>query len=64
MHTNFWTKTTNFKLFGKHTIFTKEEICTDKSYEGDCYSIVVTPDYFKSEFEVKKNDGNNGQKRD
>ena len=57
MQTNFWTKVTTWKILGK-VIFSKEEICTDKTYEGNAYSIVVTPEYFKSEFEVKKDDNN------
>lgn len=57
MQTNFWVKTENFKVLGK-TLFTKETICTDKSYEGNAYSVIVTPEYFKSEFEVKEDDNN------
>lgn len=34
MNTNYWIKQTNIKLFGIK-IFQKEEICTDKSYEGE-----------------------------
>ena len=64
MNNNFWTKTTNYKFLGK-TLFTKEEICSDMTYQGEIYQINVSNDYFKQEFEVnKKNDNSNGQKRD
>ena len=52
MHTNFWVKKTDFKLFGK-TIFTKEEVCNDKNFDAtEIQFIVTSSDYYKSEFEV------------
>ena len=62
MHTNFWVKRTDFKLFGK-TIFTKEEVCNDKNYDAtEIQFFVTSADYYKSEFEVKKkNDDNNNR---
>lgn len=57
MQTNFWVKTENFKILGK-TLFTKETICTDKTYQGDIMQIQVPIEYYKSEFEVKKDDNN------
>ena len=58
MQTNFWIKTENFKVLGK-TLFTKETICTDKNYTGEMLQVQVPIEYYKSEFEVKKNDDNN-----
>lgn len=40
MDNDFWTKTTNYKLFGK-TIFTKEEICSEVQYEGQIYQVQI-----------------------
>lgn len=51
-------KFTNFKLFGK-VIFSKEEIYTETSTEGQPYKIVLKPDYYKEEFDIGKNEGNN-----
>ena len=53
MNNNFWTKITNFKIFGK-TIFSKEEICTEKNYEENEFKVYVTQDYFNDEFDVKE----------
>jgi hypothetical protein len=53
MNNNFWTKITNFKILGK-TIFSKEEICKETNYDKDYLEIYVTPDYYKSEFDVDK----------
>jgi hypothetical protein len=52
MKTNFWVKTTNFKLFGK-VFFTREEICNDKEYDGDIIEVQVPKDYYKFEFDMK-----------
>lgn len=52
MQHDFWTKTTNFKLFGK-TIFTKEEIGNETSRDSE-YTIIVTQDYFNKEFDLNK----------
>lgn len=38
MDNNFWTKITNYKFLGK-TLFSKEEICSDVSYQGEIYKI-------------------------
>lgn len=51
MLNNFWTKTTNFKILGK-TIFSKEEICNETERDSD-YTIIVTEDYFKKEFDFE-----------
>lgn len=51
MQNNFWTKTTNYKIFGK-TIFSKEEICNETERDSD-YIIIVTEDYFNEEFDLK-----------
>lgn len=51
MNNNIWTKTTNYKIFGK-TVLTKEEICSDCEYQGEVYKIQVTQDYFNQEFGV------------
>ena len=53
MNNNFWTKITNFKIFGK-TIFSKEEICTEKNYEENEFKVYITQDYFNKEFDVKE----------
>ena len=61
MNNNFWTKITNFKIFGK-TIFSKEEICTEKNYEENEFKVYITQDYFNKEFDIerkKKDVGNN-----
>lgn len=55
MNNDFWTKTTNFKFLGK-TIFTKEEICSEMQYEGQIYQVNVSQDYYKSEFNLNKNE--------
>ena len=52
MNNDFWIKTTNFKFLGK-TLFTKKEICSDMQYEGQIYQVNVSPEYFKSEFDLK-----------
>ena len=63
MNNNFWTKITNFKIFGK-TIFSKEEICTEKNYEENEFKVYITQDYFNKEFDVKeKKDKDNWYKK-
>lgn len=57
MNNDFWTKTTNYKFFGK-IFFTKEEICSEIQHEGQIYQIQVNQDYYNSEFNIndeKKN---------
>lgn len=46
-------KYTNYKLFGK-VIFTKEEIYTEVSSEGEPFKIIVNQDYFNKEFNIGK----------
>ena len=58
-HLNF-VKHTNYKLFGK-VIFTKEEIYTEVSTEGEPFKIIVNQDYFNKEFDLKPKQ-NNGEK--
>jgi hypothetical protein len=53
MNNNFWTKITNFKILGK-TIFSKEEICSEKNYEENEFKVYITQDYFNKEFDVKE----------
>ena len=53
MNTNFWQKITNYKMFGK-TIFSKEEICTDKNYEENEFKVYITDEYFNDEFDIEK----------
>lgn len=53
MNNEFFTKTTNYKLFGK-VIFSKEEIFSGIEYEGQIYQIQVNQDYFNKEFDLKK----------
>ena len=52
MEHDFWTKKTEYKLFG-NTIFTKEEVCKETNYEGDTLKVYVSPEYYKAEFEDK-----------
>lgn len=52
MQHNFWTKITNFKILGA-TLFTKEKICNETQRDSD-YTIIVTEDYFKKEFEFEE----------
>lgn len=54
MNHDFWIKTTNFKLFGKYTLLTKEEVCSDMTYEGDIYHVTVTQDYYNQEFKTNE----------
>lgn len=53
MNNNFWTKITNFKILGK-TIFSKEEICTEKNYEENEFKVYITQEYFNDEFDIEK----------
>lgn len=59
MDNNFWVKTTNYKILGK-ILFSKEEICSDMSYQGEIYKINVTQDYYNSEFDINKKRSNDG----
>ena len=54
MNHDFWTKTTNYKLFG-FNIFQKHEICKETNYEGEALKVYVSPEYYKAEFEDKGN---------
>lgn len=64
MNNDFWTKTTNWKLLGKYTIFTKEEICSEIQYEGQIYNVQISQDYYNSEFDLNKKEKNNEHKSD
>lgn len=57
MDNTFWTKLTNYKLFGR-IIFSKEEIVQ----EGQIIQLYVKQDYFNSEFDLNKKDKNDGRK--
>lgn len=50
-------KYTNWKIFNK-VIFTKEEIYTEVSSEGEPFKIIVNQDYFNKEFDIDKKQGN------
>ena len=52
MNHDFYTRTTNFKLFGI-TIFTRDEVCKETNYEGDTLKVYVSPEYYEAEFEDK-----------
>lgn len=54
MQIDSWVRKTQYKLFNKWIIFTRED--TGNEYSGDeqMYQIVVSPEYYKSEFENKK----------
>lgn len=53
MNNEFFTKTTNYKIFGK-ILFTKEEIFSGVEYEGQLYQITVNKDYYDSEFKTNE----------
>jgi len=53
-------KLTNYKMFG-FILFTKEEIYTENSSEGEPFKIIVNQDYFNKEFDLKP-PKNNGEK--
>lgn len=50
-------KITNYKMFGV-ILFTKEEIYTENSSEGEPFKIIVNQDYFNKEFDIGKNKSN------
>lgn len=50
-------KITNYKFLGK-VLFTKEEIYTENSCEGEPFKIIVNQDYFNKEFDIGKKQGN------
>lgn len=52
MNHDFWTKTTNYKLFG-FTEFSKDEICKETNYEGEIIKVCVSPEYYDAEFKDK-----------
>ena len=60
MNNNFWNKIINYKILGK-TIFSKEEICTEKNYKENEFKVYISQEYFNDEFDVKekKENGNN-----
>lgn len=53
MNNEFFTKTTNYKIFGK-VLYTKEEIFSGVEYEGQLYQITVNKDYYDSEFKTNE----------
>lgn len=53
MNNEFFTKTTNYKIFGK-VLYTKEEIFSGVEYEGQFYQITVNKDYYDSEFKTNE----------
>lgn len=55
----FYTKTQEFKVFGK-TIFSTTTIYNETEHETE-YDIIVSPGYFKEEFEIKKENKQNGK---
>lgn len=54
-------KHTNYKLFGK-VIFSKEEIYTEVSSEGEPFKIIVNQDYFNKEFNLNAENKGNDKK--
>ena len=57
MQNNNFTKITAFKLFGKFTLWAKEEAAAEKSYESEEIKIVtMSDDYFKREFFTQNTD--------
>ena len=50
-------KLTNYKFFG-FVLFTKEEIYTENSSEGEPFKIIVNQDYFNKEFDIGKKQNN------
>ncbi|MBO5927233.1 MAG: hypothetical protein J6Q32_00050 [Clostridia bacterium] len=55
MQNNHFTKITAFKLFGKFTLWAKEEAAAEKSYESEEIKIVtISDDYYKREFTDRK----------
>lgn len=63
MRNESYTKKTEWKIFGK-TICEKEEICSGFEIEGQIFQINMTPDYYKTEFEINKDKKNNEHKSD
>lgn len=56
MHLNYWVKNTKYKLFGLK-LFEKIETCNDYDIQNLTYTVKVSPEYCKAEFE-DKTDGN------
>ena len=53
MQNNIYTKIIAFKLFGKFTLWAREEAATEKSFETEEIKIVtLSDDYFKREFNL------------
>ncbi len=55
MHTDNWMRKTQYKLFDKWVIFTREDIGNECSGDTPAYQVIVSPEYYKEEFENKKN---------
>lgn len=60
MNNIFYTKTQDYKLFGK-TIFQKVTVYNETEHDTD-FDIVVKPDYFESEFNLEENKNNGKHK--
>ena len=56
MNLNYWVKNTKYKLFGLK-LFEKIETCNDYDMQNLTYTVTVSPEYYKAEFE----DNNNGK---
>ena len=56
-----YTKTTIYKLF-KLQLFSKVEIYTEISGDDEEIEIIVKPEYYKREFEIKKEKGEESEK--
>ena len=54
MNFNTWEKVTDYKLLGIK-LFSKRETCKDYDFSNMTYSIKVSPEYYKAEFEDKDN---------
>lgn len=52
-----FTKNTIYKLFN-YPFFTKTEIYSEISTEGEPFKIIVNQDYFNKEFDIGKNESN------
>lgn len=60
MNNIFYTKTQDYKLFGK-TIFQKVTVYNETEHDTD-FDIVVKPDYYEKEFKINGDKGNGKNK--
>ena len=56
----FYTKTQEFKIFGK-TIFSNATVYNETEHETD-FDIIVKPDYYEQEFKINEKDRNGKDK--